>query len=110
MKTLAENSVFKITADDIRTLVKQSKENLGMFYNNFVAVYPEFYHKLCGFEPKLSESEIKFCMFLKMNYSTKEIAKHTKVSVKSIECKKYRIRKKIDLAKGEDLYVFFGML
>ena len=43
------------------------------------------------------------CTFLRMNLNTKEIADIMGLSVRSIESRRYRLRKKLNLSKDEDL-------
>ena len=46
---------------------------------------------------------MEVCAYIKLNYSTKDIARFTNSSVRGIESKKYRIRKKFNLATNENL-------
>lgn len=90
--------------DDLETLVTLAKDNPEAFYVKFPEIYPELYEKLNTAEPKFSSSEIKFCMYLKMKLTTKEIALYTNSTIKSVENKKYRIRKKLDISSDADIY------
>ena len=50
---------------------------------------------------ELSPSELKLCVYLRLNLSTKEIATLLNITPKSVEIKRYRLRKKLNLS-GED--------
>ena len=55
---------------------------------------------------ELSTSDLKLCTFLRMNLNTKEIAEIMGLSVRSVESRRYRLRKKINLSKDQDLVSF----
>ncbi len=53
--------------------------------------------------PELSPVELRICAYLRRNMSSLEIAKMTNRSVRTIEYTRTNIRKKMNLAKGENL-------
>ncbi|WJJ99630.1 helix-turn-helix transcriptional regulator [Elizabethkingia anophelis] len=44
---------------------------------------------------------------IKLNFSSKEIANNTFIQHKSVQQKKHRLRKKLNVPTDQDLYVFF---
>ena len=54
----------------------------------------------------LSPNEQKLCAFLRLNLNTKEIANLMSISVRGVELARYRLRKKLDLHKGQNLSKF----
>lgn len=68
------------------------------FENSFQKIHSEFYNKLENKHPDLTPGERRLCAFLKLNFSTKDIANITHLSVKSIETSRVRLRKKLGLA------------
>lgn len=54
--------------------------------------------------PSLIEDELKICSLVYLKLKNKEIASLLNLSVRSIENKRYRIRKKMNLATSEDLF------
>lgn len=52
-------------------------------------------------------SELEICTMLKLGLFTKEIATYTNSSLKSIEGKRYRIRKKINISPDLSLKHWF---
>jgi DNA-binding CsgD family transcriptional regulator len=58
--------------------------------------------------PHLVASEIELCILLRLNFETKEIARHTKASVRAIEGKKYRVRKKLNIPSDQDINIWMA--
>lgn len=63
----------------------------------------EFLSKLKNEFSDLSPSELKMCVYLRLNLSTKEIATLLNIAPKSVEIKRYRLRKKLRLDQEEQL-------
>ena len=95
----------EVTSDDLKELASLAKENEDAFYLKFPKIYPAFYKNLNNLSPQLSSSEIKFIMYLILKFSTKEIAQYTNTTVKAVENKKYRLRKKLNLPSDKDIYL-----
>lgn len=87
-------------------VVQLAKSNNPEFLTRFQEVYPEFFPKLLEIEPQLLNSELKFCALLFLNFSTKEIANYTFVQPQSIQTKKNRLRKKLQISSDEDIYIW----
>lgn len=75
------------------------EENLNQIHNQFSLNLSKKY-------PNLTSKDIKLCMYLKMNLSSKEIAPMMNISFRSIEIQRYRLRKKLNLSKEENLPKF----
>ena len=84
-----------------RTLSEKRKEDL--YSDQFNAAYPGYLEYLTRTYTELTTSDLKLCTFLRMNLNTKEIAEIMGLSVRSIESRRYRLRKKLNLSKDEDL-------
>ncbi|AWX43528.1 hypothetical protein HME9304_00517 [Flagellimonas maritima] len=63
----------------------------------------KFLKKLKKAHPNLSPNDIKLCAYLRLNLSSKEIAPLLNISARSVEIKRYRLRKKMDLTHDENL-------
>lgn len=100
---LALSVTDSISPENLHELVELSKTNENVFYLKFPDYKPLLVKDLSEFQPKLSDSELKFCMYLSMKYTVKEIAIYTNTSIKSVEGKKYRIKKKINTPEYEEL-------
>ena len=82
-------------------------ENLNdRFEKHFEDVYPGFFKSLIRHSSKLTQNDLRFCAYLKMNQSTDEIAKLTSISIRTVESKKYRIKKKFKIGKDQSLTGF----
>lgn len=89
-------------------LVEMIKTDDPSFMTNFEYIYPDFRSKLLSINPELTATEIKFCALLKMNLSTKQIAQYTFIETRTVQNKKHRIRKKLEIAKNTDTYNWFN--
>ncbi len=76
------------------------------FQKNFANIYPNFISFLTNGNSELSSNDIKVCCYLKMNQSTKDIAELTGLSVRAIENRRYRLRKKLNLDNSINLVTF----
>lgn len=103
LQTNPFEDVDNISQEDLALLVSLSKKDEKAFYIKFAELNPKLYQQLNKFQPKLSDSEIKFCSYLTMKYTVKEIALYTNSSVKSVESKKYRLKKKFKDSEDEIL-------
>lgn len=79
------------------------KDKLLSFENYFVEVHYDFMLQMQKAYPALSPSELKFCCLLRSNLSTKEIAAVMGIALRSVELKKYRLKRKLNLAPGSSL-------
>ena len=76
------------------------------FQIQFSLAYPDFIEKLTAQYSDLRSGDIKLCCYLKMNMNTKDIAQITGLSVRAIENKRYRLRKKLNLKTDISLEAF----
>ena len=63
----------------------------------------DFLKKIKSKHPELTANDLKFCAFLRLNLSSKEIAPLLNISVRSVEIKRYRLRKKMGLEHSVNL-------
>jgi len=96
MKNLAEDEILRL-----------AKENSPRLLSKFKSLYPDFFEKLAEIQPNLQNSELIFCIYLKLNLSTKEVATYTFVTPKAVQNRKNRIRKKLNIASSVDIYKWF---
>jgi len=57
----------------------------------------DFFKKIKKIHPVLTPNDLRFCAYLRLNLSSKEIAPLLNISVRSVEIKRYRLRKKMEL-------------
>ena len=56
--------------------------------------------------PSLKAHELKLCAYLRMNLSSKEIARLMSISVRGVEISRYRVRKKLEIPTETNLFQF----
>ncbi len=78
-------------------------KNWELFREAFDNADSEFFKKLKELYPDLSPNDLKLCAYLRLNLSSKEIAPLINISPRSVEIKRYRLRKKMNLASNENL-------
>jgi DNA-binding CsgD family transcriptional regulator len=91
-------------------VVYLAKNNSVEFLCRFQELYPNFVSELLEIDPSLQNTEITFCAYLKLNFSTKEIAMYTFVTPKAVQNRKNRIRKKLNIPSEEDINVWIGRI
>nr|WP_321409269.1 tetratricopeptide repeat protein [uncultured Carboxylicivirga sp.] len=77
------------------------------FELRFQQVHNDFYKNLQQQAPDLTPSELKICAFLKLNMNSKEISALIHQSIKSVEVKRSKIRKKLGLTNTDTNLVTF---
>ena len=95
------NQVLHLVDSNIST-----EQDWQVFENNFNQVHEEFIKKLLMKYPNLTPSDVKLSAYLRMNLSTKEIAHLLNITNRSVELKRYRLRKKMNLATDVNLGEF----
>lgn len=96
--------------DSFDELVNLAKKNDSTFLTRFQEIYPDFCPKLLEINPKLGASELGFCAMIKLNFTSKEIAEYTFIQHKSVQQKKHRLRKKLNVPSDQELFIFFDSL
>lgn len=91
-------------------LIEMVKKNDLAFLSSFHEVFPDFSTKLQAINPKVVQTEIEFCALLKLNIPTKEIARYRNIEHRTVQNKKYLIRKKLNIPKDADIYYWFSNL
>ena len=85
---------------------RTEEDHLLSFENYFVDVHRDFMIRLQQNHPQLSPGELRFCCLLKANLSTKEIANILSITPRSVDLKKYRLKKKFELGEDDSLTSF----
>lgn len=89
-------------------LVEMAKNNNPSFLATFLERFPDFLEKLQSIHPKIVQTEVEFCALLKLNLGTKEIARYRNIEPRTVQNKKYLIRKKLNIPKEMDIYHWFS--
>ncbi|MCI3938605.1 hypothetical protein MQX03_15505 [Chryseobacterium aahli] len=91
-------------------VVLLAKNNDPTFLSRFLEVYPEFGQKIINIYPGIQNSELEFCAYIRLNFSTKDIANFIFVTPKTIQMRKYRLRKKLNIPSEDDIYIWINNL
>lgn len=91
-------------------VLQLAKENDASFLVRFQEVYPEFIAKLMDINSKLVNTELALCALIYLNLSSKDIARFTYIQTKSVQIRKYRLRKKLEIPQDADLHVWLQSL
>ncbi|CAI8873737.1 tetratricopeptide repeat protein [Chryseobacterium sp. IT-36CA2] len=106
----AERLKIRMNDNKQEEIIELGKKNDPDFLDRFKEVYPDFIDQLLSINPGLESSELVFCAMLKLHFTSKEIASYTLVQHRSVQQKKYRIRKKLNIPSETDIYLFFDTL
>ncbi|RPG63046.1 MAG: hypothetical protein CBC02_011790 [Flavobacteriaceae bacterium TMED42] len=97
----------------IDRLTKMIKKNLKgnedweFFEKAFNNADKDFLKKVKKAHPTLTHNDLRLCAFLRLNLLSKEIAPLLNISVRSVEIKRYRLRKKMKLSRDESIIDHF---
>ncbi|MBU3681237.1 MAG: histidine kinase [Flavobacterium sp.] len=83
-----------------------NKQEWIAFETNLTQLHNEFISRLSKHFPILTVKDIKLCIYLKMNLSSKEIAPLLNISYRGVELHRYRLRKKLKLSPEINLNKF----
>lgn len=95
--------MMSIIRGDMR--IEEDWENFSFHFDQ---VHEGFISKMKKRYPHLSNDDYKLCTYLKMNMSSKDIAPLLNISVRGVELKRYRLRKKLNMDRSEDLNEFLN--
>lgn len=84
-------------------IIELARKNDPTFLNRFQELYPEATRRILQKHHNLSRSDLLLCAMIFMNFTTKEIASYTFVERRTVETKKYRLKKKLDLPDNVSL-------
>lgn len=108
---------LKKTSDDsstskninIKSVISTISKNISeedtwnVFKEAFDNADKDFLKKIKVAHPLLTPNDLRLCAYLRLNLSSKEIAPLLNISVRSIEIKRYRLRKKMELPHEKGL-------
>lgn len=121
MSLIKKNELLSIIKEDLK---KSSDENSGrniksvistinrniteddswnVFKEAFDNADKDFLKKIKAAHPSLTPSDLKLCAYLRLNLTSKEIAPMLNISIRSVEIKRYRLRKKLNLMHDDGL-------
>ena len=102
IKSDKDKTIFSPLLNKLNRLLKDKRKD-DNYSDQFSAAYPGYLEYLTRSYPELTTADLKLCTFLRMNLNTKETADIMGLSVRSVESRRYRLRKKLSLIKEDDL-------
>lgn len=88
--------------------VEKNNDNWDQFAAHFDAINNDFLRNLKNKFPALTNTDLKVCAYLQLKLSTKEIAQLMVISVRGVEIKRYRLRKKLNLLTEQSMTDFLN--
>jgi len=92
--------IQKLQAEEIQD------ENWEQMMMHFNQVHSGYFEKLKTDYPELTPKDLKMCAYLRMNLTTKEMTSLLNVTTRGVEASRYRLRKKFNLQKEQNLTAF----
>ncbi len=113
LDTMKEGSDKDAAIRDVQQILFQRmsfRQEIDGFYTQAEILHKDFSIKLQEKFPNLTEQEKKLATLLRLGFSTKEIATLMNISTKSGEISRYRLRKKLNLSREDNLIKFIKTL
>jgi DNA-binding CsgD family transcriptional regulator len=104
-----KSELINIEGSSVKNVIKIIDRNLNnnddwnTFEEAFNNADKDFLKKIKKLHPVLTSNDLRLCAYLRLNLSSKEIAPLLNISPRSVEVKRYRLRKKMDLAHESSL-------
>ena len=78
------------------------------FQTHFDLVQGDFYQKVKSQFPQLSVTDLELSAYIRMEMCNKEIANQLNISVRGVETRRYRLKKKLNLEQDSNLVYFLN--
>jgi DNA-binding CsgD family transcriptional regulator len=92
-----DDKSIKSVINTINKSITSEDNSWTIFKEAFNNADNDFLKKIKQLHPSLTPNDLRLCAYLRLNLSSKEIAPLLNISVRSVEVKRYRLRKKMDL-------------
>lgn len=109
---LKDSTGKHLSEDQLRRIQKVINEGMNderdwnVFEKSFNETHENFFKKLKAGHPDLVPNDLKLCAYLRMNMSSKEMASLLNISLRGVEIRRYRLRKKLNLEHDKNLTEF----
>lgn len=120
MSLIKKNELLTLIKDDLKQNSEDGNKNIksvistinkniseedtwNIFKDAFNNADKDFLKKVKNLHPSLTPNDLRLCAYLRLNLSSKEIAPLLNISVRSVEIKRYRLRKKMELPHEQGL-------
>lgn len=105
-----QTDIDEVSPPELDELLQYAYKNHAGFIMKFKEIFPIFTQKIETANPSIVTAEFEVIALLRLNFSTKEIARVTGSTVRAIESKKYRIRKKLNIPSDVDMSMFLSRI
>ena len=107
----SQEKLGKSGQEDVQRIIRDlenqvSNDSFNEFEMRFLKVHENFYEKLMTDFPSLSPNDLRICALLRLNLSSKDIAKILHMSSASVNVSRSRIRKKMKMPQEMNLVTF----
>lgn len=112
-----ELNIHVCTSKTLKSIIIKTIESLKLNINNnvwndfkmrFEKTHPDFIRNLREKNPKLSSTEQKLSVLLRLNFSSKEIADILFIQIGSVKTARSRLRKKFNLQRDTNIIVYLS--
>ena len=120
MNLIQKNELLSVIKEDLKKTSEEGNRSLksvittinknineedswNVFKEAFDSADKDFLKKAKQLHQSLTPNDLRLCAYLRLNLSSKEIAPLLNISVRSVEIKRYRLRKKMDLSHEQGL-------
>ena len=97
---------MKRLSKELERQLKLDKDETKLFEHGFNTIHELFFTRLLTQYPNLTPQDLKLAAYLRMNLGSKEIAPLLSITVRGVELKRYRLRKKMYLDESINLNEF----
>ncbi|MGZ3751651.1 MAG: ligand-binding sensor domain-containing protein [Mucilaginibacter sp.] len=109
---LKDSSGKRLSDEQLRKIQKVINDGMSderdwnLFESSFNEAHESFFKKLKAQHPDLVPNDLKLCAYLRMNMNSKEMASLLNISLRGVEIRRYRLRKKLNLEHDKNLVEF----
>lgn len=85
-------------------------DKLLSFEHFFVEIHKDFMDRIQSAHPDLSSGELRLACFIRANLTNKEIAAVMAIGIRSVEIKRYRLKKRLNLLNEDSLTTYVNSI
>ena len=109
LNTIKSELNDKVKDSNLKSVIRiidkniNNKDDWNLFEEAFNNADKDFLKKVKSRHAALTSNDLRLCAYLRLNLSSKEIAPLLNISPRSVEVKRYRLRKKMELEHDVNL-------
>ncbi|MDR6457424.1 tetratricopeptide (TPR) repeat protein [Chryseobacterium vietnamense] len=105
-----QNLIQRGNNNKLNELIELGRRNDPQLIVLFKELYPDIISKLQDKDSTIKNSELTFLAMIFLNFSTKDISEYTHVTIRAVQIRKNRIRKKYNIESDIDLSIWIQNL